>query len=186
MGDLKPALPFGPSRILETVIDQVRVVGVDHCVVVLGHRAEELWPLVEARGARPVFNERYREGMLSSVQCGVAALPEEVGTILIALGDQPEIGAEVIRALLRAFHASPRGLAVPVHQGRRGHPFLIAGYYREELLQLHSERGLKELRERHPEDLLEIPVDTASVLYDLDRPEDYQAALARLQAGQES
>jgi hypothetical protein len=42
---------------------------------------------------------------------------------------------------------------------------------------------LRELRERHPEDLLEIPVDTPAVLQDLDCPADYQAALARLPGG---
>lgn len=184
MGAFKPLLPFGPGRILERVLDHLLAAGVDPCVVVLGHRAGELWSLVEGRGGQPVLNPRYRDGMLSSVQCGVAALPPEVEVILIALGDQPEIGTEVFRFLLEAFQASSRGLAVPSFRGQRGHPFLVHRRYREEILQLSGERGLRELRDRHPEDLLEIPVDTPAVLQDLDHPQDYQAALARLQDGE--
>lgn len=184
MGAFKPLLPFGTGRVLERVLNQLLPGGVAPCVVVLGHRASELRPLVESWGGRPVLNPRYPEGMLSSVQCGIAALPQEVDTILIALGDQPEIDTEVYRFLLEVFHAGSKGLAVPSYQGRRGHPFLIHRRYREEILQLNGERGLKEWRDRHPEDLLEIPVGTPAVLQDLDHPQDYQAALARLRTGQ--
>ena len=182
MGAFKPLLPWGPIRVLEAVVQALMAVPVQHCIVVLGHRARELRPRVKKQGARAVLNKRYSEGMLSSVQCGVAALPEEVGTILIALGDQPEMDPEVLRFLLDSFHASSQSLAVPVYQGRRGHPFLIAGQYRAEIFSLDSPRGLKELRERHPEKLLEIAVDTAAVIHDLDHPEDYQEALVRQEA----
>ena len=183
MGAFKPLLPWGPMRILEAVVSTLMAVPVHHCVVVLGHRARELRPRVKKQGARAVLNKRYDEGMLSSVQCGVAALPEEVGTILVALGDQPEMRPEVVRFLLDTFHASPQTLGVPVYHDRRGHPFLIAAQYRAEILALDSPRGLKELREQHPAEVREIVVDTPTVIQDLDHPEDYQEALARREAG---
>ena len=73
MGQLKQLLPLGGRAAIEWVAE---VVGqrLDEVVVVLGHRAEEIAPVLTAYPVRWVVNADYQTGMLSSVQCAVQAV----------------------------------------------------------------------------------------------------------------
>jgi molybdenum cofactor cytidylyltransferase len=118
--------------------------------------------------------------MLSSVRCGLRALPPECEAILVALGDQPSITAELVARIVHAFGASGHGIVVPVYAGKRGHPILFSARYSEEVLIRHDDLGLRGLLRAHPEDVLELPADSASVLSDMDYPQDYLRELGRL------
>jgi molybdenum cofactor cytidylyltransferase len=116
--------------------------------------------------------------MLSSVRCGLRALPESCEAVLVALGDQPGIREDVVRAVLQAFAASGKGIVVPVHEGRRGHPLLFASRYVAEVLSKHDDVGLRGLLAEHPGDVFELPSPSPCVLSDMDTPEDYRRAVA--------
>ncbi|MBI4551039.1 MAG: nucleotidyltransferase family protein, partial [Candidatus Latescibacteria bacterium] len=120
--------------------------------------------------------------MLSSVRCGLRATPPD-RPVLIALGDQPLITPELVDRLIETFEQGHRGMVIPVYQGKRGHPVILDARYRDEILTLHGEGGLKQLRDRHPDEVSEVPVETDAVLIDLDDPQAYQAALKRLSTG---
>jgi molybdenum cofactor cytidylyltransferase len=149
-------------------------------LVVLGHRSEEIAASLEGTGAEPVVNPRYTEGMLTSVQAGAAAAPPDAGWFVIALGDQPSLRPETVARLLDAARAGPHGIVVPSYGGRRGHPLALHARFRDEILALDPEAGLRELLRRHPDDIRHVDVPTDAVLHDIDTPEDYQRELARL------
>ena len=65
--------------------------------------------------------------MLASVRCGLAAMPAACRAVLVALGDQPAITAELVDAMIECFSSGSRGIVVPIHAGRRGHPLLLDG-----------------------------------------------------------
>ena len=153
----------------------------DEVLVVLGHRAEEIAAHLAAEGVRTVLNPRYLEGMLTSVQAGIAAAPPDTELLLIALGDQPSLRPEVVRRLLEAACEGTADLLVPSYGGRRGHPLLIHAHYREEIAGLSPEVGLKELMGRHPEALRHLLVPDEGVLCDMDTPEEYRRELRRLE-----
>ena len=101
----------------------------------------------------------------------------------MALGDQPEVSAETVTLLIRAFHSTGRGIVVPAYQGRRGHPLLIATGYHAELLSHYDGIGVRGLLAAHPADCIEVDVDSCGILEDVDVPEDYQRVAARLRRG---
>jgi CTP:molybdopterin cytidylyltransferase MocA len=121
-----------------------------------------------------VYNEQFEEGMLSSVQKGIAALGAESAGFLILLGDQPMVAEKVINRLIALFQKTTKGLLVPTFLGKRGHPVLIDTRYREEIGKLSQAIGLRELFLNHPEDVLEMEVATDEILKDIDTPEDYR------------
>ena len=162
---------------------------VDVVRVVLGHRSEELEAHLAGEGVETLRNPRYLEGMLTSVQAGIAAEPQatSVGTappetewLVIALGDQPSLRPETVRLLLAEARAGEETLLVPSYGGRRGHPLLIHARHREEIATLGGETGLRELFTRHPEAIRHIVVPDDAVLHDMDTPDDYQRELGRL------
>jgi molybdenum cofactor cytidylyltransferase len=175
MGALKQLLPLGGRAAIEW---SAEVVGrrLDEVVVVLGHRAEEIAPVLAAYPVRWVVNADYQTGMLSSVQCGLRAV-DRTADYLICLGDQPRLSGAVVEQVLQARNQVSEGIIIPTASDRRGHPVLIRNAYRAEILGLPLDVGLNAVTRGHPEDTCELPVAEAAVLIDMDTPVDYQREL---------
>jgi CTP:molybdopterin cytidylyltransferase MocA len=56
---------------------------------------------------------------------------------------------------------------------RRGHPWLIPQRFWQELCNLDPEQTMRSFLNGHEKDIIYTVVDTASILADLDTPEDY-------------
>ncbi len=174
MGTAKQLLPFGDKTVIRHVVDQLLLSRLDEVCVVVGHDGPKVAEGLGGRRVRIVNNPDYASGMLSSVRCGLRALPETCDTVLVALGDQPAVAPEWIDKLMDAMKTSGKGIVVPVYQGRRGHPLLLAARYRDEVLAKHDDVGLRGLLRAHPDDVCELAMPTAAVLSDMDNPEDYR------------
>jgi molybdenum cofactor cytidylyltransferase len=181
MGTPKQLLPFGGKTILLTVVDRLLSSRADGVLVVLGCRAEEVRATLGDRPVRTLFNPDYARGMLTSVQAGVAALPPEATAALICLGDQPSVDPGVVDRVIEAQRRTGKGIVIPTFNGRRGHPALVGLRYRDEILALAGEPGLKAVMRGHPQDTVEVEVHRPEILDDIDTPEDYQKALTRQQ-----
>jgi len=179
MGTAKQLLPFGNTTVIEHIVDQLLLSHLDEICVVVGHDGERVAERLRSRRVRIVANPDYASGMLSSVRCGLRALPEACDAIVVALGDQPAVAPEWSDAMVQALRSAGRGIVVPVHQGRRGHPLVFSARYREEILTHHDEVGLRGLLPAHPEDVHELAMPTAAVLSDMDHPEDYRREVGR-------
>lgn len=172
MGTPKMMLPWQNGTVLGSVIEVLLRSPVDEVVVVLGHRAELVAQALARFASDPrvrfVLNERYQGGMLTSIQCGVRALGR--GDVLVALGDQPLITPDVVAALMSVCQG---GIAIPVYNGRRGHPLAIDSSLVPPLLELPAEAGLRGLLQAYPERISTVEVASQGVLIDLDTPADY-------------
>ena len=175
MGQFKQLLPLGGRAAIEWIAE---VVGrrLDQTVVVLGHRAEEIAPVLADYPVCCVVNSAYRMGMLSSVQCGIQAV-DAAADYLICLGDQPRLSGAVVEQVLQARKQIAAGIIIPTANGRRGHPVLIRNAYRAEILGLPLDVGLNAVTRGHPEDTCELPVAEDAILTDMDTPADYQREL---------
>ena len=175
MGQLKQLLPLGGRAAIEWIAE---VVGrrLDQTVVVLGHRAEEIAPVLAGYPVCCVVNSAYRMGMFSSVQCGIQAV-DAAADYLICLGDQPRLSGAVVEQVLQARKQIGAGIIIPTANGRRGHPVLIRNAYRAEILGLPLDVGLNAVTRGHPEDTCELPVAEDAILTDMDTPADYQREL---------
>ncbi|MDH7513209.1 MAG: nucleotidyltransferase family protein [Clostridiales bacterium] len=174
IGEPKLLLPCGEKTMIETVIEKALDSRVDKTLVVLGSHWRRIGRIVKAYDVHVAVNPRFREGMLSSVQRGISALPRPSRAAVIVLADQPGLSARVIDSLISAYCRKKKGLVVPVYRNKRGHPLLIDLKYRQEIGQLDPRIGLRQLLQQHPEDLLEVRVSTPAVLNDIDTIQDYR------------
>ena len=180
MGTFKQLLPFGGRTVVESVVQAVLDGGVDALTVVLGHRAEEVRRALVPLGVTTVVNEAYRNGMFSSVLCGLRQIPP-ADSLLLALGDQPQISAPIVKTVIAAFRSGQAGIVVPVYEEKRGHPIVLDLIrYRAEIEGLTGGEGLKPVVRGHPEDTLELTIEDERILRDMDTPEDYERELALL------
>lgn len=167
----KLLLPFRNQTIIEAVIGNIRQA--QHILMVTGAYRDELVEATRHLMVSYCHNDNYREGMLSSVQCGFSNLPPSMEAVLIYPGDQPEIPGSVATGLMEELARSGKGLLVPVFAGKRGHPLLIHRRYREEIFRLDPEEGLRGLLRRFPGDVLEVMVNAPGIIKDVDVPADY-------------
>jgi molybdenum cofactor cytidylyltransferase len=176
MGSQKLVLRYGKSTIIETVIKNVLLSKVDHILVVLGANHKKIRNTIGDKPVQFCHNPEHEKGMLSSVICGIRNLPEDAGSALIFLGDQPGIPPAVTNAVIEAYNENLKGIVIPVYNHRRGHPLLVDMKYRKKIEHIDLEEGLRKLRHQFPEDVLEVEVDEAGILVDIDTPEDYRKA----------
>ncbi len=178
MGRPKPLLRWGGVTLIEYQVRELRAAGVDDLVVVLGRAAEEVRPRVP-QGTRVVVNEAYREGRASSLRAGASALAKDADPIVILSVDQPR-PRDVTETLLVAHRENAATITVPVAQGRRGHPVVLAGSLLPELREASEEsHGLRGIIAAHEEELREAELTSPTVLLDINTPEQYEEALAR-------
>jgi CTP:molybdopterin cytidylyltransferase MocA len=158
---------------LSSLVNQGQPAGLDHIYVVTGHNLDAVAGAMAGRNVTLTVNPDYEQGMLSSIRCGFAAVPEECSALLVTLGDQPAITGDLVNRLIDAHTRTQKGIVVPVYNGRRGHPTLIAAKYRHAVMTQYDNVGLRGLLHEHPDDILELPVPDLDITADLDTPEDY-------------
>lgn len=177
MGTPKLLLPFGKTTMIETLVDEVLRSKSDKTLVVLGAEKEKIEQTLSNRPVENIVNSRYQEGMLSSIQAGFEALPDEVEAVLVCLGDQPLIPFFVLDKLIAAYKDTKKGIILPVYKKSRGHPILIDMKYKFEVQRISPHIGLRALVHDHPQDVLEVEVNSPQILKDFDKPEDYMKEL---------
>ncbi len=175
-GAFKPLLKWGKRTVIGECVQQMRNSQLADIYVVLGHRESEIRTRLAGTGVQYGINEDYQKGMLSSIKTGLALLGPNADAALIHLVDQPMVSTHVINRLIDAFESGDKGIILPVHQGKHGHPIIISSKYFDDIMQLdeNSDEGLRAFVSAHRNDWLEVPVDSPAVLEDIDHPEDYE------------
>jgi len=175
----KLLLPFGDKTIIETVLDNATSSKANHSLLVIGGFKEKIRQKTKGYPVETVFNPDYKQGMLSSVQLGFQSLPEGVQAAVVLLGDQPSISFQVIDKIIDAFSLTSKGILLPTYKKERGHPVLFDMKYKSEIAALDQQVGLRGIVYGHPDDVYEVPVNTSSILRDIDDIKDYKRELLK-------
>lgn len=175
MGQPKLNLPWGESTVIGHVVDVLAAAGAAPLVVVTGAWQNEVQKCLEGKPVVYAHNPDYAAGeMLSSVQVGLGALGAKVEAALLVLGDQPGIEAATVRKLLLAYQENRPGLLFPSFENRRGHPWLVERSLWHDIHRLRAPETLRDFTRAHAAEIHYVLVESASILFDLDTPEDYQ------------
>lgn len=181
MGATKALLPWSGATLLEHQLAQLAAVDeVTEIIVVTGYDAARVEPLVaRAPNVRAVRNDAWATGKAGSVVAGIRAVAPDADMILLLAVDQPRPAA-VHRALIAACERARAPITLPVYDGRRGHPLIFDRALLPELLAVDdATRGVRAVVARHAAAVREVPCDDASVLLDINTPDD----LARAASG---
>jgi len=173
MGQVKLLLPVGGQPIVRHAVEGVRAAGLDPVLVVTGPAPAPIEAALAGLGARIVVNPTPEAGQAGSVRAGIAALPETVDTVLIALGDQPALAPTIIPALLAAHRASGRPIVAPRYQDGPGNPVLFDRVVFAELLALQGDQGARPVIAREPARVQWVVLDLP-MPQDVDTPADYE------------
>ncbi len=176
MGSPKLLLPLGGEPIVRRTVRQVSEAGFDDVLVVLGCEHSRILDALEGLPVRHTINRDYETGMGSSFRAAVLDLQESVAS-MFALADQPFVTAAHYRQLLETYRLQPSGIVCVRYGDVTAPPHLFDKEFFPELGKL--EHGAKPILQRHRDrtTVLQFPPE---LLLDVDTPEDYEAALARI------
>lgn len=151
--------------------------GCEPVLAVVGAEADRVLPTVHAVGAEPVVNEDWDRGIASSVRAGLEALRERAGAAVIALADQPLVGDEAVRRLVRAWDGGAIA-AVATYDGAPRNPVLLDASVWDAVSEaLSGDDGARVWLRAHPEHVTHVECGAVGSATDVDTVEDL-AALA--------
>ena len=177
MGRPKLLLEVEGRPIIRHAVERVISAGIRQVFVVAGPDHEELAQALDGLPVRFVVNPTPEAGQGSSVSAGVRALAPGTTAVLIALGDQPGVPAEVIPALVGALRTPGKSIAAPRYADGLGNPVLFAAAVFSELLVLPGDRGARAVVLRDPSRLAKVDIGSP-MPRDIDTPEDYESLSA--------
>jgi len=179
MGRLKPLLPLGGSTVIEQTIKRFQDAGIPEIITVLGHRFDEIVPVLKRNAVDWVVNSRYREGMLTSIQKGVGCLGSSTRAFFIMPVDIPLVRHSTVTDLMEMQAAYPSHVVYPVFDGKRGHPPLIPMQHATGILAWAGAGGLRKYLQTRSRASMDLQTADEGVLMDMDTPQDYAKILAR-------
>jgi len=162
LGRPKQLEPWGSTTLLGHVIDLVESFPVDETWVVVG---ADLDRVVNEIGPRPVGiiqNPDWETGLASSLRVGLDALTQlsKADGVLVFLGDQPSVRADVVTALIEKHRRSSAMAIVPKYRYSLGNPVLLDRALWPRLMSLEGDEGAQRLLQAHSEWVEEVWFDS--------------------------
>lgn len=174
LGQPKALVMLGGQSLAARGIALLRAGGAEPVVVVTG--AAELAGLPD--DVLGVHNPDWRTGMGSSLAAGLAAVPAGPAAAVVALADQPLVGAESVRRLIAA-HQAGASVVVACYAGQPRNPVLISREHWPDVIALAAgDVGARPFLRAHPDLVTRVECADTGRPDDIDSPED----LARVEA----
>jgi molybdenum cofactor cytidylyltransferase len=175
LGQPKQLLPYRGRTLLDHTLDTARASGFDQLICAIGGGADEVLAAVDLGGVQVVENANYGEGCSSSIAAALGAVDERSDVLVLMLGDQPGVQVRAVRRLLEG--RGDAAFAVCRYDDNRGHPLAFGRRAFAELADMHGDKAVWKLLERHADAVVEVPV-SGPVPIDVDTWADYQELLA--------
>jgi molybdenum cofactor cytidylyltransferase len=179
MGRPKLLLPIGGTTVIARVVTELRAGGAPLVVVVAPPAEIEgsaaLVAEAEKAGAQVIVPQAPTTDMRASIDLALRWLERAPAPdwVLLAPADSPGLTAEVVGRLIDATNAHPGAILAPAFRGRRGHPIVLPWSIATEIRGMPPVSGVNSLIAAKSSSVVEIEMDDASVIEDLDTPEDY-------------
>lgn len=144
---------------------------IEKVIVVAGNAADVLARELAGLPLEVVHNRDHSKGMSTSVQASLPFLEKARG-VFFQLGDKPFVANRTVDGMIKTFFAERAAIVLPLFKGEKGHPVLIdIQRYLDEIALLEGDKGLREIIEKHSEDVLYIEGEEGSI-FDIDSEEE--------------
>jgi molybdenum cofactor cytidylyltransferase len=174
MGKPKQLLPYKKSSLLQHLIDESRKSTISNTIVVLGAFEQEIKDSLDQDGIQLVLNDEWKEGVASSIKCGVAAIQKltpSTDAAIFLFCDQPFVTTELLDELVQIHEKTGKPIVTCAYDSRTGPPVLLHQSMFPELLQLTGDNGVGKVVEIHTGNTVSVPFRLGSV--DINTMEEY-------------
>jgi len=174
LGQPKQLLHYQGETLLARAMRLAHEAGASPVFAVLGANAAAISAAVRFAPAIPIANERWQQGMSTSIHAGLRALdadaPQSTGVLLVSC-DQPRLTAAHLRALIDAFNAqSVPHIVASRYAGIFGVPAVFPRCAFSALNELRADKGARSVLANPPCPLIAVEFEGGDV--DIDLPAD--------------
>ena len=167
---MKLVANVGGRPLISRTIGSLFAAGIDDVVVVVSPSADPaLLELLRNERVTVAVNPEPDRGMFSSIQAGLSAA--EGNPVVVLPADMPFVEGRTVRAVTDLCRTTGRAV-VATKGGRRGHPIAFARPVRDAVVNADPAGTLKGALHEAGADPMELAVDDAGVLRDVDVPQD--------------
>ncbi|MEH7124892.1 nucleotidyltransferase family protein [Bacillus sp. JJ1503] len=173
----KGLLQWKGKTLIEHQIQMLLNSNLSETIVVVGHEAEKFFPITNLYPVKTVYNENFRQGKCSSIIKGLQSIDRDSDMILISAVDQP-IDNTVINQLIQSLQDSNCLIAIPLNNGKRGHPILFSKNIIHALLSIREEtQGLRNIIRKYEDQIVESVIENTLISQNINTPMDYRISL---------
>ena len=178
MGSPKQLLPVGIQNLLDRALTQALRSHLHGVALVLGFQAREMEQSIDRDNRQHpklqiIFNEKYEDGISTSVIAGLRAMEQEYEHLMFLLADMPYVTTGLIDSLIVTYLDSGLPLGAILTRGKRTHPVIIHRRFFKELHFLEGDRGARSLFLNHPDQVCFVEPKEAFDDTDIDTMDDY-------------
>jgi molybdenum cofactor cytidylyltransferase len=178
MGRPKQLLPYHGKSLLEHAVDTANDADANPVIVVLGANAELLEKEIDEKKVHIVENKEWKEGMASSVRCGLTTLlhiAPAVDAVIIMVCDQPFVSFSLLNDLITVQKNTRKPIVTSQYENAIGPPVLFHKSFFPELLELKGDAGARKIIEQRSNDVATILFKKGDI--DIDTEADYKSLL---------
>lgn len=147
--DIKQMLPWGKGTLVTRVAEAAIRSEVDIIKVVVGNQANRVSAVLTDMSVDIVCNTKWSDGQSGSVRVGLDSLDENISGAIFLLVDQPNVGPELINAIIDRFYETGAPIVAPRVAGRNANPVLFDRDLWPGLHMIEGDQGGRELIERY-------------------------------------
>lgn len=177
----KSLLELGGIPLIRRQLIALSGAGVDELVVVLGHHADRIAPVIESFPVTVVRNPDLNASQNASLHIGLQALSPRLDCVLVALADQPLINSQDINDLIGAYkkRSAMTQVVQPEVEGLPGNPVVFSAEVREQILSGDTHAGCRHWQAAHPEQVHRWITSNQRYRTDVDTLDDIETLAAR-------
>lgn len=164
----KQLVPIAGEPLIRRIVRRAISSRLREVIVVVGFAAPAVAEAIEDLSVSVVENPEYATGQASSVRVGLTAVAATADAAMFTPVDQPLLSASVIDALIACYTRTGGAIVLPKHGARRGAPVLFDRSLFGELAVIQGDAGGRQLFDKHPGEIIELPLASPDPLEDLD------------------
>jgi len=175
LGKSKQLLPYKNKTLLQYLTEEAKNSSAETVVVVLGANAEAIQKKVSTRNIFFVINEDWKEGMASSIGCGINEIQKinpAVDGAIIMVCDQPFVNTELLNKLITAHSKTKKQIVTCGYDNIAGPPTLFDKKRFPELLQLKGDTGARKIVLQYEDETAIVSFPQGAI--DIDTAADYE------------
>ncbi len=175
LGSPKQLLVYSGATLLQHSIEVAQVANAGSVIVVLGANADTINNGLKHATAKIVINSDWKEGMASTIRCGLQKLLElnpGVEAAILMVADQPFVSVDLLNNLQDVSRKEQRSIVASKYGTTFGTPVLFDKRFFSELMELTGDVGAKSLVLKYMNEAAFVPFTKGEI--DIDTLEDYK------------
>ena len=161
------------TPMVNQTVNSVKKSNAIETIVVTGHESELIQKVLSKYSVKFVNNPNYRNGLSSSLICGIKAVSKKSAGAIVILGDMPWVNFKTLNTLIDHFNLkNGKTICVPIFKGLIGNPRIWPRILFPAIKNIRGDIGAKKLIDQYSENVSRIEVNDAAIHMDINNADD--------------